>query len=132
MLKVENSRVSWRACSCPTDSYLDYDPADVREITGILESVTWTNPHTTLVFAVENDQGELETWRAEGGAVNTMTRIGVSRDSLVIGAPITVIGPVSRFGRSEMIAARAISSGNQYEIFPALSNALDQELSSTS
>ncbi len=109
-----------------------YDPGDVREITGTLVDVTWANPHTILVFSVRNDEGELETWRAEGGAINTLSRNGISRESLQVGAPITVIGPVSRFGRTEMIAAVAVASGNEYALFPALANSLDQELPSES
>ena len=101
-----------------------YDAGDIREITGTLVSVRWANPHTMLVFSVENDQGELENWQAEGGAVNTLSRNGVSRDLFEIGASITVVGPVSRFGRKEMIAAKAIVSGNEYSMFPALANAL--------
>ena len=109
-----------------------YDPGDVREITGTLVDVTWANPHTILVFSVRDDQGELETWRAEGGAINTLTRNGIPREALQVGAPITVIGPVSRFGRPAMIAAVAVASGNEYALFPALANSLDQELPSES
>ena len=101
-----------------------YDVADIREITGILQSVKWINPHTEWVFSVENELGEAETWRAEGAAINTLIRNGVSRDDLQIGGSITVIGPVSRFGRNEIIAAKAITSGKEYVLFPALANVL--------
>lgn len=109
-----------------------YDPGDVREISGTLVEVIWANPHTILVFSVRDDQGELETWRAEAGAINTLARNGIPREALQVGAPITVIGPVSRFGRPAMIAAVAVASGNEYALFPALANSLDQELPSES
>lgn len=105
-----------------------YDPTDVRAITGTLDSLKWANPHTEWVFSVENERGELETWRAEGGAVNTLMRNGLSPDLFPIGSEITIIGPVARSGRNEMIAAGAVASGTEYGIFPALADELDEEL----
>ena len=105
-----------------------YDPADIRPITGTLESVQWANPHTKWVFSVANEQGELETWRAEGGAVNTLARNGIARDDFSIGGTITIIGPVARSGSNEMIAAQAVVDGIEYGLFPALADELDEAL----
>ena len=105
-----------------------YDPQDVRAITGTLESVKWANPHTEWVFIVIDDGGEAVTWRAEGGAVNTLARNGITRDLFSAGTGITIIGPVARSGEPEMIAAQAVVSGTEYGIFPALADELDETL----
>ena len=105
-----------------------YDPGNVQTITGILQSVKWANPHTIWVFSVEDEQGQTETWQAEGGAVNTLARNGLSRDLFPIGDSITIIGPISRFGDNKMIAAAAAVAGNEYAIFPALADELDEAL----
>ncbi len=105
-----------------------YDPGDVRAITGTLESLKWANPHTEWVFAVQDGRGEVQRWRAEGDAVNTMVRNGLTRDLFQTGATITVIGPVARSGKPEMIAARTVVAGREFEIFPALADELTEEL----
>ena len=105
-----------------------YDPTNVRAITGTLESVQWANPHSKWVFSVKNDQGVAETWRAEGDAINTLVRNGLTRDHFQIGSDITIIGPVARSGRNEMIAAQVVIAGVEYGIFPALADALEEEL----
>ncbi len=105
-----------------------YDPADVRAISGTLESLTWRNPHTVWVFSVEDEQGGQTTWRAEGGSVNTLERNGLSTELFPVGETLTLIGPVSRSGRNLMVAVQAVVDGNEYGIFPALSDELDEDL----
>jgi hypothetical protein len=105
-----------------------YDPTNVRAITGTLESVQWTNPHSKWAFSVRNDRGVVETWRAEGDAINTLVRNGLTRERFEIGSEITIIGPVARSGRNEMIAAQVVIAGVEYGIFPALADELEEEL----
>ena len=105
-----------------------YDPEDVRAINGTLESLIWRNPHTIWVFSVEDEQGERTTWRAEGGSVNTLERNGLSREMFPVGQALTVIGPVARSGRNLMVAVQTVVDGNEYGIFPALSDELSEEL----
>jgi hypothetical protein len=105
-----------------------YDPTNIRSIAGTLESVTWTNPHSKWVFSVKNDEGVVQTWRAEGDAVNTLVRNGLTKEHFQAGSGITVIGPVARSGRNEMIAAQVVVGGVTYGIFPALADELSEEL----
>ena len=105
-----------------------YDPTNIRSIAGTLESVTWTNPHSKWVFTVKNNEGVVETWRAEGDAVNTLVRNGLTKEHFQAGSGITVIGPVARSGRNEMIAAQVVVGGVTYGIFPALADELSEEL----
>ena len=105
-----------------------YDPTNIRSIAGTLESLTWTNPHSKWVFSVRNAAGATETWRAEGDAINTLVRNGLTKEHFQIGTDITVIGPVARSGRNEMIAAQVVVGGVTYGIFPALADELSEEL----
>lgn len=103
-----------------------YDLEDIQEITGTVVSVKWINPHTEIMFDVSNGQGEPDRWKAEAGSINTLNRTGLSRDTISDGATITLVGPVSRFGRNEILAAKIVSSGIEYLSFPAIANLLLQ------
>ena len=103
-----------------------YDINNVQEIGGTIVSVSWRNPHTIIMFDVQTTQGGSETWKAEAGAINTLNRNGLSRDTLREGSLVTLIGPISRIGRNEILAAKIISSGNEYVVFPAVANLLLQ------
>jgi hypothetical protein len=105
-----------------------YDVDDIRPVTGTLQSIAWANPHTEWLVEVEGDDGESQIWIAEGGAVNTLRRNGITRELFPIGSEITIVGPVSRAGRPEMIAAQAIAGGNTYLLFPALADELQEDL----
>lgn len=103
-----------------------YDLRNIQKITGTVVSFQWRNPHVLVVLDVQNEQGEVERWEAEAGSINTLNRTGVSRDIIKEGATVTLVGPVSRFGRSEVLAAKLLSAGTEYSVFPAITNAVFQ------
>ncbi|HAY45672.1 MAG TPA: hypothetical protein DCY55_05245 [Gammaproteobacteria bacterium] len=105
-----------------------YDMGNIQEVTGTLVSVNLRNPHTTLEFTVENEAGELDTWYGEAGALNAIRRDGISADSFQIGDPITVTGPVSRFGRKEMIAIAVDHKEQRYYLFAPIAKLMQMKV----
>lgn len=61
-------------------------------------SLVIINPHSRLVFTIENEQGELEEWRAETQSHNALRRKGIRPDLVQPGDVVTVIGNPSRSG----------------------------------
>ena len=101
-----------------------YDVRDIQDISGTLQSINWVNPHTKWTIDVVNEQGEIESWVGEGAAINTLLRNGITREEFQIGDSITLRGPVSRFGRNEIITVKVFVNDREYTLYPALSNAL--------
>ncbi|HSG66966.1 MAG TPA: DUF6152 family protein [Gammaproteobacteria bacterium] len=81
-----------------------YDRTAVGEIEGEIVSIFWRNPHVRLVIARAVDGGEPEQWEVEFGSVNTLERIGVSRDMIAEGASVSVAGRLGRNGLKALFA----------------------------
>jgi hypothetical protein len=87
-----------------------YDRNDIGEIQGEISSVFWRNPHVRLNVARIGESGEEEIWEIEFGSVNTVERLGVSRDNVNVGDQITVSGSRGRNGRHVMFAGSVMLS----------------------
>lgn len=68
-------------------------------LTGTVKQVWFRNPHVRYVFAVENEDGEEETWDARGSPVVWLARKGWTRDSIQVGDTVTFYGFLGRDGR---------------------------------
>ncbi len=64
----------------------------VTEIEGRITAVRWTNPHITFDVVA----GDGEAWQIEAGPVNLLSRMGIERSMLEIGATIRVRGNPGR------------------------------------
>lgn len=61
-----------------------------KVITGTVNKVNWTNPHTWIWLDVVNDKGEKVTWGIEGMSPNYLARRGWTRDTLKPGDKLSV------------------------------------------
>lgn len=75
-------------------SHAMFDGSKDTEITGVLTSVRFANPHVYLqVQATHRDGTSLEpkqTWAIEMSTTANMTQRGITRDILKVGAPISI------------------------------------------
>lgn len=78
--------------------YAEFDANKEVVLEGTVVEMEWMNPHSWLVINVENEQGELEEWRIEGGSPNVLMRLGWTRDSLPAGTRVKVTGFQSKDG----------------------------------
>jgi hypothetical protein len=76
----------------------EFDANKPVTLTGAVTRVEWGNPHIWVYLDVKDDQGVLTSWQCEGGAPNTLTRNGWSRDSLKANEQITVNGYLAKDG----------------------------------
>jgi len=83
--------------------YAEFDANNEVSHEGVVKQMMWVNPHSWLVFEVENEQtGETEEWRVEGGSPNVLMRLGWTRDSLPPGTRIRVTGYQAKDGSHRM------------------------------
>ncbi|HHX81781.1 MAG TPA: hypothetical protein GX696_02220 [Pseudomonadaceae bacterium] len=72
--------------------YAEFDANKLVRLEGTVIKMEWVNPHSWLHIAVENEQGETEEWKVEGGSPGVLMRLGWTRDSLPPGTKVIVNG----------------------------------------
>ena len=92
-----------------------YEPDGFGEIEGEITDIFWRNPHVRFLINRTGDDGEDEEWEVEFGSVNTVERIGVSRDLVSVGDRVSVYGRMGRDGLRAMFA-RSIVMPNGEEV----------------
>ena len=75
----------------------EFDANKPVTLTGAVTKLEWANPHIWVYLDVTGAQGA-QHWQCEGGAPNTLTRNGWSRDSLKPTEQITVHGFLAKDG----------------------------------
>lgn len=96
-----------------------YDRNDIGEIQGEILSVFWRNPHVRFNVTRIGESGEEEIWEVEFGSVNTVERLGVSRDSINVGDRIKVSGIMGRDGLQAMFGSSITMTGGEEVILQA-------------
>ena len=82
-----------------------YDRNNIGEIEGEISTIFWRNPHVRFGITRIDENGEEEAWEVEFGSVNTVERLGVSRDVVEVGDRIKVSGSLGRNGLQAMFAS---------------------------
>lgn len=70
----------------------EFDQNKTVKLEGTVVEMEWVNPHSWLHIEVENDKGETEVWKVEGGSPAVLLRLGWTRDSLPPGTKVIVNG----------------------------------------
>ena len=70
----------------------EFDVNKPITLTGAVNRIEWGNPHIWVYLDVKDEAGVVQPWQCEGGAPNTLTRNGWSRDSLKSKEQITIYG----------------------------------------
>jgi hypothetical protein len=93
----------------------EYDASKAIRVTGVISKVEWTNPHSYLYIDVKDDHGNLVTWTCEGGAPNTLSRRGFTKNAIKIGDTVTIDGYGAKDGSRLMDARRiTLSDGRSF------------------
>ena len=82
----------------------EYDGARPMEFKATVTKVEWTNPHVRFYIDVQDASGKVENWNFEMASPNVLSRNGWRKDTLKIGATITVGGFLARHGERMAIA----------------------------
>jgi hypothetical protein len=76
----------------------EFDSNKPVSLTGAVTKLEWMNPHIWVYLDVKDKQGSIQPWQCEGGAPNTLTRNGWSKDSLRYGDQVTIEGSLAKDG----------------------------------
>ena len=94
----------------------EFDANKTVTLKGTVTRLEWANPHIWVYLDVKDDRGTLERWQCEGGAPNTLTRNGCTKDSLRTGDEITIDGALAKDG-SKTCNARAVKMPDGRSVF---------------
>lgn len=70
----------------------EYDSSKPVSIVGTVTKVEWTNPHARFYLDTKESDGSTSNWAFELGSPNLLIRYGFTKDTLKIGAEVTVEG----------------------------------------
>ncbi len=81
-----------------------FDPAATVEVTGVVKSVSWRNPHGHIIFTVTDAAGNAVDWDAETASVSVLRIRGLDVVDLKAGDRVTIAGSPSKRNRPEILA----------------------------
>lgn len=87
--------------------FAEFDPNKPITLVGTVTKVEWANPHIFLHVDVKDPSANVTNWAIEMGNVNSLIRLGWSRDAIKIGDVITVDGFLARDG-SQLANAKTV------------------------
>jgi hypothetical protein len=75
-----------------------YDMDKITTLNGTVTDYQFMNPHTVIIFDVNDASGNSQKWTAEALSATSMVRQGWSKNALKPGDHVTVIGNISKNG----------------------------------
>ena len=99
-----------------------FDSNATIEITGIIKSVSWRNPHGQIILEVTDEAGKVTEWDAETASISILRNRGVDGSSIVAGDRVTIAGAPSQRNRPEILA-RSVLLPSGYEFTFGSANA---------
>ncbi|PYS06204.1 MAG: hypothetical protein DMG12_04850 [Acidobacteria bacterium] len=94
----------------------EYDSSKVRQFSGTVTKVEWTNPHARFYLDVKDERGTVTNWNFELGSPLFLRKLGWKADSLKIGDQVTVEGYLAKDG-ARMANARSVSLADGRKVF---------------
>src|SRR3954452_8918210 len=94
----------------------EFDVNKPGSLTGAVTRIEWGTPHIWVYLDVKDEHGAAQPWQCEGGAPNTLTRNGWSKDSLKPTEQITIESFLAKDG-SKTCNLRIITMPNGLSVF---------------
>ena len=94
----------------------EFDQNKSVSLKGEVAKLEWLNPHIWLYVDVKDEQGAVARWQCEGGAPNSLTRNGWSKDSLKPGDAVVVEGYLAK-DASNTCSIRAVKTADGRGVF---------------
>jgi hypothetical protein len=92
-----------------------FDSRQTVEVSGVIKSISWRNPHGQILLDVMNADGSLTEWDAETASIAVLRNRGAEPSAVVVGDRVTIAGAPSVRGRNEILArSMLLSSGYEF------------------
>ncbi len=92
-----------------------FDSRQTIEVTGVIKSISWRNPHGQILLDVTNADGSHSEWDAETASIAVMRNRGAEPSAVVVGDRVTLAGAPSVRGRNEILTrTMLLSSGYEF------------------
>ncbi len=91
-----------------------FDSGKTVEVSGVVKSVSWRNPHGQILLSVKDAKGVETVWDAETASISILRNRGVDGSSIHVGDRLTIAGSPSMRNRPEILA-RSVLLPNDYE-----------------
>jgi DNA/RNA endonuclease YhcR with UshA esterase domain len=86
----------------------EFDGNQPITLKGTVTKMEWVNPHTWMHIDVKNPDGTVTKWMIEGGTPNTLVRRGFTKQSLLPGTEVTIMGYRAKNGANRANGADMI------------------------
>jgi hypothetical protein len=92
-----------------------FDSSKTIEVSGVVKSVSWRNPHGQILLSVKDDKGKETVWDAETASISILRNRGVDGSSIRVGDRLTIAGSPSVRNRPEILARSVLlASGDEF------------------
>jgi hypothetical protein len=85
-----------------------FDSNKKIEVTGIIKSVSWRNPHGQILLTAKDAKGVETVWDAETASISILRIRGVDGTSIHVGDRVTIAGSPSLRNRPELLATNVL------------------------
>jgi hypothetical protein len=92
-----------------------YDGDQTIEVTGVVQEISWRNPHGELLLRSTDAAGNSVVWETEMPAVVILRILGIRQDLIDVGDRITIAGSPAR-RKPQAMLARNILLATGYEL----------------
>ena len=75
-----------------------YDVETTIEVTGVVKTFRWKNPHTLVTLVVTDEDGADVSWNFEGNGASNLVAAGWKRTMLIVGESATIIANPMKSG----------------------------------
>jgi len=99
----------------------EFDSTKPVTLKGSITKVEWLNPHIWLYLDVKDDAGKAVHWQCEGGAPNSLTRNGWTKNALKEGDAVTITGTLAK-DKSSTCNASSVTLPDGRRVFAGSSN----------
>lgn len=96
----------------------EYDGDKPLEVTGVVNRIRFTNPHSWLYLDVTGADGAVTTWGFEFGSPNALAGAGLSRDDIKPGTKVRIngfrakaAGPIGYAAKLTLPDGRSVKTG---------------------
>jgi hypothetical protein len=91
-----------------------FDSKKTIEVSGVIKSVSWRNPHGQILLSVKDSKGVETVWDAETASISILRNRDMDGSSIKVGDRVTIAGSPSLRNRPEILA-RSVLLPNDYE-----------------